>query len=332
MKLTSKKPNAAIRNLSNPRPRERERPSPIRWEKVAKPDEGILKPGLSRRSEAKADEGAQARALKFRNPQLAAPKPGEGGSAIPTILVAPSTEREGAEFADWSLSLSNRYTDALIAAGALPVVLPASASPEVIAEAVRRSDGVLLTGGDDIDPKCYASKLPEALARTSLVHDTARDSWEKLLIEQVFQQRKPLFGICRGQQMLNVALGGSLLLDIPSQVPNALNHNQMARKTEPVHTVTVVADSLLAKIAGATTWGVNSTHHQAVGRVAGWLRAVAHSADGVIEALELKDPGQLPFLLTVQFHPERMVDGKAVFLQLFRSFVQAAARRNERNL
>jgi putative glutamine amidotransferase len=132
--------------------------------------------------------------------------------------------------------------------------------------------------------------------------------------------------------MLNVALGGSLLVDIPSQVPNALNHNQMARKTEPVHTVTVVADSLLAKIAGATTLGVNSTHHQAVGRVAGALRAVAQSADGVIEALELKDPGQLPFLLTVQFHPERMVDGKAVFLQLFRSFVHAAARRNERNL
>jgi putative glutamine amidotransferase len=277
------------------------------------------------------------------NPQLAAPaclakalwrrrKPREGGSAIPTILVAPSTEREGAEFADWSLSLSNRYTDALIAAAGLPVILPASASPEVIAEAVRRCDGVLLTGGDDIDPKCYTSNLPEALTRTSLVHDTERDAWEKLLIEQVFQQRKPLFGICRGQQMLNVALGGSLLVDIPSQVPNALNHNQMARKTEPVHTVTVVADSLLAKIAGATTLGVNSTHHQAVGRVAGALRAVAQSADGVIEALELKDPGQLPFLLTVQFHPERMVDGKAVFLQLFRSFVHAAARRNERNL
>ncbi len=318
MKPTSKK--SAIRNPSDPRPRERER---------------VAKPG----------EGAQARALKFPHPQstirpvlrslgeggnppsFAGPTEGEQSairnpqSAIPTILVAPSTEREGAEFADWSLSLSNRYTDALIAAGALPVILPASASPEVIAEAVRRSDGVLLTGGDDIDPKCYASKLPEALAKTSLVHDTARDSWEKLLIEQVFQQRKPLFGICRGQQMLNVALGGSLLVDIPSQVPNALNHNQMARKTEPVHTVAVVADSLLAKIAGATTWGVNSTHHQAVGRVAGALRAVAHSADGVIEALELKDPGQLPFLLSVQFHPERMVDGKAVFLQLFRSFV-----------
>jgi putative glutamine amidotransferase len=210
--------------------------------------------------------------------------------------------------------------------------LPASAPRKVIAEAVRRCDGVLLTGGDDIDPKWYAPALPKALAKTTGTHDAQRDVWEKLLIEQVFQQRKPLLGICRGQQMLNVALGGSLLVDIPSQVPNALPHNQMARKAEPVHSVSVAADSLLAKIAGGTTLRVNSTHHQAVGRVARPLRAVAQSADGVIEALELKDPGRLPFLLTVQFHPERMLDGNARFLRLFSSFVRACTRRNERLL
>jgi putative glutamine amidotransferase len=248
--------------------------------------------------------------------------------AIPTILVAPSTEPEGAEFADWSLSLSNCYTDAVMAAGGLPVILPAAASEEVIAEAVRRCEGVLLTGGDDIDPKWYAPALPKALAKTTGKHDAARDLWEKILIEQVFQQRKPLFGICRGQQMLNVALGGSLLVDIPSQVPHALNHNQMARKAEPVHSVSIIAGSLLAKIAGGTALGVNSTHHQAVGRVAGPLRAVAQSADGVIEALELNEPGRLPFLLTVQFHPERMLDRGALFLRLFTRFVRASARRN----
>jgi putative glutamine amidotransferase len=253
-------------------------------------------------------------------------------SAIPTILVAPSTEREGAEFADWSLSLSNRYTDALIAAGGLPLVMPATARPESIALAVRCCQGVLLTGGDDIDPKLYAPDLPEALAKTTGKHDAGRDAWETLLIEEVFQQRKPLFAICRGQQMLNVALGGTLLVDIPSQVPNALPHNQMARKTEPVHTVSVAAGSLLASLTGATTLGVNSTHHQAVGRVADPLRAVAQSADGVIEALELKDPGRLPFLLAVQFHPERMLDGNGLFLRLFSSFVRASARRNQKDL
>jgi putative glutamine amidotransferase len=253
-------------------------------------------------------------------------------SAFPTILVAPSTEREGAEFADWSVSLSNRYTDAVIAAGGLPVILPATTKPEVIREAVRRSDGVLMTGGDDLDPKLYTTELPEALAKTTGRHDAERDVWEKTLIDEVFAQRKPLLGICRGQQMLNVALGGTLLVDIPSQVSGALNHNQMARKTEPVHSVSVVEGSLLARLAGGTRLEVNSTHHQAVGRVADSLRAVAQSSDGVIEALELKDPDRLPFLLAVQFHPERMLDETDVFLRLFSSFVQAAARRNERLL
>jgi putative glutamine amidotransferase len=247
----------------------------------------------------------------------------------PAILVAPSTEREGAEFADWSVSLSNRYTDAVIAGGGAPHILPATVRREVISLAVRRCDGVLLTGGDDVDPKLYLKKLPAELAKTTGTHDAPRDTWEKLLIQEVFRQRKPLLGICRGQQMVNVALGGTLIVDIPTQVPNALNHSQMARRTEAVHDVSVKPDSLLAEIMRAETLGVNSTHHQAAGRVAGALRAVAQSRDGVIEALELKDPSQLPFLLTVQFHPERMLDRQAVFLRIFRRFVQACARRNE---
>ena len=250
----------------------------------------------------------------------------------PVILVAPSTERKGAEFADWSVSLSNRYTDALIAAGGLPQIFPATTRRQVVAEAVRRCDGVMLTGGDDIDPKLYVKHLPESLAKTSRSHDAERDAWEQLLIDEIFQQRKPLFGICRGHQMLNVALGGTLVVDIPTQIPNALNHNQMARKTKPVHVVRVTPGSLLAGITGQLTMGVNSTHHQAIGQVARALRPVARSADGVIEALELKDPGQLPFLLTVQFHPERMLDRKALFLRLFTSFVHACARRQEKKL
>jgi putative glutamine amidotransferase len=250
----------------------------------------------------------------IRNPQ----------SAIPTILVAPSTEREGAEFADRSVSLSNRYTDAVIAAGGFPLILPATTNRRIIIESVRRCDGVLLTGGDDIDPKCYAPTLPAALAKTSQKHDTQRDAWEMLLIKEVFRRRKPLLAICRGLQMLNVALGGTLLVDIPSQVPNALNHNQMARKTEPVHIITIAEGSLLAKLAGRMALGVNSTHHQAAGRVADSLRATAQTADGVIEAVELKEPERLPFLLAVQFHPERMVDQRALFLRLFQGFVRAA--------
>jgi len=250
----------------------------------------------------------------------------------PVILITPSTASQGAEFADSSISLSNRYTDALIAAGALPQIFPATTSHAVIAEAVQRCDGVLLTGGDDIDPKLYAKDLPDELAKTVGPLEPDRDVWEKDVIVEVFAQRKPLFGICRGHQMLNVALGGTLVVDIATQLPNTLNHRQMDRKTEQVHDVKVVPDSLLARLAGRESFGVNSTHHQAIGQLAPQLRTVAQSSDGVIEAVELKEPGQGPFLLTVQFHPERLIDKSAVFRQLFNGFVEACARWREKKI
>ena len=243
----------------------------------------------------------------------------------PVILVAPSTERKGAEFADASISLSNRYTDAVIGGGGLPQIFPATTSRAVITEAVQRCDGVLLTGGDDIDPKLYAPNLSDELAKTVGPLEPDRDAWEKDLIAEVFAQRKPLFGICRGHQMLNVVLGGTLVVDIPTQLPDALNHRRMDRKTEQVHDVTVVPNSLLAGLVRQLSFGVNSTHHQAIGELASRLRVVAQSPDGVVEALELKDAGEGPFLLTVQFHPERLIDKSAVFGQIFSGFIEACA-------
>src|SRR5580658_3778837 len=101
----------------------------------------------------------------------------------PVILIAPSTARKGEEFSDCSISLSNRYTDAVIAGGGLPQVFPATTAPEVICEAVRRCDGVILTGGDDIDPKLYAKDLPETLAKTVGPIEPERDQWERTMIE-----------------------------------------------------------------------------------------------------------------------------------------------------
>ncbi len=213
----------------------------------------------------------------------------------PVILVTPSTQAKGAEFADSSISLSNRYTDAVIAAGGLPQIFPATSSRALIAEAVQRCDGVLMTGGDDIDPKLYAPNLPDALAKTLGPLEPERDLWETELIAELFAQRKPLFGICRGHQMLNVALGGTLVVDIATQLPNTLNHRCMDRRAEQVHDVQVVPDSLLARLAGQQSFGVNSTHHQAIGQVAPKLRVVAQSQDGVIEALELKEPVRVRF-------------------------------------
>jgi putative glutamine amidotransferase len=250
----------------------------------------------------------------------------------PVILVMPSTAQKGEEFADASISLSNRYTDAIIAAGGLPQIFPATTSREVIAESVERCDGILMTGGDDIDPNLYAKDLPENLAKTVGQLEPERDKWETVLIAETMRRQKPLLGICRGHQMLNIALGGTLVVDIPSQVPNALDHRRMDKKMEPVHDVTIEADSMLGRITGQTTLGVNSTHHQAIGKLADSLRAVATSVDGIIEAVELKEPGASPFLLAVQFHPERLIDRNEVFLQLFRSFIEACAAARQKNV
>jgi putative glutamine amidotransferase len=250
----------------------------------------------------------------------------------PIILVLPGTESKGAEFSDLSVSLSNRYTDAVIAAGGLPWIFPATTSPLVVAESVKRCDGVLLTGGDDIDPKLYAGELPLELAKMVGPIEPDRDVWEKKVIDEALARRKPLLGICRGHQMLNVALGGTLVVDIPTQISNSLNHRQMERKAEPVHDISVEPDSLLARLTGRVVFGVNSTHHQAIGQVAPRLRAVAKSCDGIIEALELKEPGQGPFLLTVQFHPERLIDKNPVFPQLFSGFVEACALGREKEI
>jgi putative glutamine amidotransferase len=209
-------------------------------------------------------------------------------------------------------------------------------SRELIAECVRRCDGVLLTGGEDVDPRLYANGLPARLRKTVTVTPDGgeRDLRELLLIDEVFQQRKPLLGVCRGHQMLNVALGGTLVVDVRTQLPKAINHRRMDRRSELVHEVRLTETGVLAKITGSKSLGVNSTHHQAVGRVAPLLQVIARSDDGVVESMQLK-PSQarmLPFLLTVQFHPERLADRYPEHRAIFTAFTQACILHNERKL
>jgi putative glutamine amidotransferase len=254
----------------------------------------------------------------------------------PLILISPDFESKGREHSDASISLSNRYQDALMSAGALPLTIPAAISREVIAECVRRSDGILLTGGDDIEPRLYANGLPPAVRRTVGVTPDGgqRDFRELVLIDEVFKQRKPLLAICRGHQILNVALGGTLIADIPSQKLGSLTHQRTDRRSEIVHEVRLTPGSLLAKIVGGQNLGVNSTHHQAIDRVAPPLQGTAASSDGIIEGLELKPGGAgwLPWLLSVQFHPERLVDRYAAHQAIFRVFTQACALTAKHNL
>jgi len=247
----------------------------------------------------------------------------------PLILVSPDIEAQGVEFQDLSISLSLNYQRALLEAGALPLVMAATTSRELVGEAVRRADGVLLTGGEDVDPRLSAPKAAKKLKALAKVTPDggARDVREFMLIEAAFQQRKPLLAICRGHQVLNVALGGTLILDVPSQVRRPLRHRCPEKKSDIAHEVRLTAGSRLHKITGAQVMGVNSTHHQAVDRVAGPLRVVARSQDGVVEGLELKPElaERLPFMLSVQFHPERLADRYPEHRAIFTAFVQACA-------
>ncbi len=245
------------------------------------------------------------------------------------ILISPGTERRGAEFADASMSLSNRYGLAVVAAGGVPLVLPCSGDEAVVSEAVRRCDGVLLSGGDDIQPDIYLDEVPVGLRRTVKVVDPVRDVHELVLIREVFRQRKPLLAICRGHQLLNIALGGTLLVDIGRQRPEAIKHDCMDRKDQPVHKAALTPGSLLAKMTGKRVLGVNSTHHQAVDRVADLLRVTASGPDGIVESLELagSERGIVPFLLSVQFHPERLYERHPEFLELFRSLILACKKK-----
>lgn len=250
----------------------------------------------------------------------------------PLILISPYTEVKGSEFGDTTHSISETYQRAIIQAGGLPLVMTGFAAPEVIAECVHRCDGVLFTGGEDIDPKFYTKRMSAALRKTVKIEPGERDLREMILVDEVFRQRKPLFGVCRGHQVVNVALGGSLVVDIAAQLPEALNHRQMEKRSEVVHEARLTEGSLLAKITAKQRLGVNSTHHQAVARVAKQLRVTAASADGVVEALELKleDSQLLPFFLTVQFHPERLAPRRPEHQALFDSFVRACARNRKK--
>ena len=243
----------------------------------------------------------------------------------PLILVTPSIERRGVEFHDLSASLSVKYDFAVTQAGGIPVSAPTTTDRALLAEVVHRVDGVLLTGGDDINPGLYAKSLPRTVRKTveTTPDGGGRDLRELVLLDEIFRQCKPLLAICRGHQLLNIALGGGLIADIRRQVPGALNHQRLDRAGELVHEASLTAGSLLARITGKRILGVNSSHHQAVLEPAGPLTAVARTRDGIVEAMEWKPDAarRMPFLLSVQFHPERLTERHAEHRAIFSRFV-----------
>jgi putative glutamine amidotransferase len=181
--------------------------------------------------------------------------------------------------------------------------------------------GLLLTGGGDIDPALYGSRELLPYCRDI---DLRRDKLEAGLIELSFSLKIPMLGICRGQQMLNVALNGTLYADIPTFFKGTINHQG---KEDVYHQVTVKVGSLLNKLTGTTGETVNSSHHQAVREIAKGFIASAFSEDGLTEAVEIETPGDHPFCLAVQWHPERMDFENPLSGRLGKGFLEAVVNK-----
>lgn len=164
--------------------------------------------------------------------------------------------------------------------------------------------GIVLTGGEDIEPARYGKPNVD-FKEKHVETDPERDELEFALVEKAEKMNMPILGICRGAQLLNVAFGGTLIVDVPSEFPTEQEHRKRDNKDEK-HPVEVMSGSVLKKIAGTLEGEVNSAHHQAIDKLPQTLTAAAKSPDGIIEAIEWADPMGKPFMLAVQWHPERM--------------------------
>jgi putative glutamine amidotransferase len=213
--------------------------------------------------------------------------------------------------------LNEAYTTAARAAGLRPYILPVLAARDADAM-LDGVSGLILTGGEDVDPAHFDEPRHPALGE---VH-AGRDAFELALVRAARTRRVPTLAICRGAQVANVALGGSLVQDLPSEWPDVLAHESGRGRGDRTHGVHVAAGSRLAHACGVTTLTVNSMHHQAIARVAAGLAAVAHAPDAVIEAVEWADDDW--WMLGVQWHPEELTGAAEPWdRSLFAAFAEA---------
>jgi putative glutamine amidotransferase len=214
------------------------------------------------------------------------------------------------------------YVQSVMGAGGVPLILSPLLGPSHAARALEGIDGLLLTGGEDIDPAWYGADPSPRLHPPS----RDRDIFELALFAVARERGLPILGICRGIQLINVALGGSLYQDLPTERPGGLDHNPGTSRTTRSHRVRLAPGSRAAGALGREPVAVNSFHHQAVRDLAPGLVASGWTEDGLIEAAE--SPPGAAWLLAVQWHPEEMhADGKAPERGLFRALVLEAAPR-----
>jgi putative glutamine amidotransferase len=207
------------------------------------------------------------------------------------------------------------YVRSVEQAGAVPVVLP-PVRPEDVGLLLDRLDGLVLSGGVDVDPSLYGRAPHPKLGRVN----RRRDDFELALVREALERDTPTFGICRGQQVLNVARGGTLVQDIPSEWTGAMGHDARGRRWRRAHDVDVLPGTRLRALLGRDWVAVNSFHHQAVADIGDGLVVSARSRDGIVEGLEL--PGRR-FVLAVQWHPESFWEREESFQRLFDAHAEA---------
>ncbi len=216
--------------------------------------------------------------------------------------------------------VNSTYLHAVQQAGAVPVPLPPQLSAASLQRLGAELDGLLLTGGGDMDPALWGE------APHPKLYDVApsRDTLETSALHLALGRSLPVLAVCRGLQVLNVALGGTLYQDVATEPGTQLPHSQKEPRDQPTHKVKVASGSRLAETLGADELEVNSMHHQAIHRLGRGLTAVAWAPDQLVEGAEWDDPAR--FVLGVQWHPEELVGHSEPARRLFSALVAAARK------
>ncbi len=218
--------------------------------------------------------------------------------------------------------LPSSYVEAVIAAGGIPLLIPEGLGESDLELVFERIDGLLVPGGGDIDPSFYGEDLRHESLRGI---NPGLDQLEFYMVRKAVAEQKPMLAICRGHQVFNVALGGTLWQDVASQTESGTEHDLFRKfsRQHIAHDVSITAGTNLARCLGAPIVSVNSLHHQGVRQLAPELTVAAVAPDGLVEGIEV--PGH-PFAVGVQWHPENLVHDHPAMMSLFKGFVDAAGK------
>ena len=242
----------------------------------------------------------------------------------PLIGITSDFQRDKDIFKCPAYFISENYIMAVKEAGGIPIIMPYISDKIAIDELLERIDGLLIAGGNfDINPAFYGEMPIEKLGR----FNEKRTAFEMEITKAALKADKPILGICGGEQLLNVATGGSLFQDIETQVNGAKNHQQKTPKSEPYHPVNIEPGTKLHSILGCNTIKTNSTHHQSIKKLGENLRINAIAEDGIIEGIESTHHR---FILGVQWHPEYLYKKGKPYERIFKAFIQSCKNPPER--